>query len=80
MSEKIDEVLKEIENTEKNLDDFKAEVEDLVSAAEHFDESVSKLEDWKPKQSVLEEPIGVTKEGAVEQMRDLKVSETSFAK
>ena len=72
--------MKEIENTEKNLDDFKADIEDLIGAAEQFDESVSKLEDWKPKTSVLEEPISVTKEGAVEQMRDLKVSETSFMK
>ena len=79
MCQKIDDILKDVESLEKKLDDRKTEVDDLVSVAEQFDESVNKLEDWKPKTAVLEEPISMTKEGAVEQMRDLKVSKFSRA-
>ena len=79
MCQKIDDILKDVESLEKKLDDRKTEVDDLVSVAEQFDESVNKLEDWKPKTTVLDEPISMTKEGAVEQMRDLKVSKFSRA-
>ena len=79
MCDKIDDILKDVQSVEKKLDDRKTEVDDLVSVAEQFDESVNKLEDWKPKTAVLEEPISMTKEGAVEQLRDLKVSSFSCA-
>ena len=73
MSEKIDDVIKEVGIAEKKIDDCKAEVEDLINAAELFDESLSNLEKWQPKTTVLEEPIGLTKEAVVEQLDDLKV-------
>ena len=63
-----------MENTEKRLDDRRVELEDLVLAAELFDDSLKTLEDWKPKTAVLEEPISITKEGTVEQVKDLMVS------
>ena len=73
LKEKTEEILEEIQDVERKIEDRKSETEVYLETAESFNQSLSELESWNAEARDIEEPSALTKDSVKEQLDKLKV-------